>query len=363
MKKIKKYLINIIFLAISSVALGLALVHFISYDSYFIYSITLLFATYLHLIIHEAGHLVGGLISGYTFVSFRIVNFTIIRCKNGKLLRKKFSIAGTAGQCLMSPPNATLPDYKYPLALYNLSGGVANLLFSVLFVPIALVSSGLIAATIWTFVGVGIYLALVNLIPLKFVGIDNDGSNLFTCSKSAIARRTFWVQLKVIDQLTQGIPISEMPPEWFEPPAMPLCHISGAVAGIRLSYLLDKGEFEQSKNYAQQVLDSPGKTLEIHKNELLCELLFLELIDQCRPEEIKRLYTKEVQSHIKALSTHLSKRRIIYAYQKLFTKDEKKTKRALSDFEKTCETTPYLGEIISERKLVDLVNELSKSNR
>ncbi len=39
---------------------------------------------FLQIIIHEAGHLVCGLASGYRFVSFRILSFTLIR-EDGKL--------------------------------------------------------------------------------------------------------------------------------------------------------------------------------------------------------------------------------------------------------------------------------------
>ena len=38
-----------------------------------------LVAYYLHLIIHEAGHLVAGLISGYGFGSFRVGNLMFIK--------------------------------------------------------------------------------------------------------------------------------------------------------------------------------------------------------------------------------------------------------------------------------------------
>lgn len=52
-------------------------------------------------IIHESGHLVMGLLTGYDFVSFRVGSFTVIK-ENGKLVRKKFNIAGTGGQCILT---------------------------------------------------------------------------------------------------------------------------------------------------------------------------------------------------------------------------------------------------------------------
>src|SRR5699024_5270507 len=53
-----------------------------------------------HIIIHELGHLIFGLATGYSFVSFRVGSITIIR-EDGKFKNKKYSIPGTGGQCLM----------------------------------------------------------------------------------------------------------------------------------------------------------------------------------------------------------------------------------------------------------------------
>jgi len=58
---------------------------------------------FLQLIIHEAGHLVFGMRSGYRFSSFRIGSFMWIR-ENDKIHCKRMSLAGTGGQCLMCPP-------------------------------------------------------------------------------------------------------------------------------------------------------------------------------------------------------------------------------------------------------------------
>ena len=61
-----------------------------------------LVAFILQIVLHEGGHLLFGLLSGYRFVSFRIFNWTLIR-QEGKFRLKRFGIAGTGGQCLMLP--------------------------------------------------------------------------------------------------------------------------------------------------------------------------------------------------------------------------------------------------------------------
>ena len=74
-----------------------------------------LVAFILQIVLHEGGHLLFGLLSGYRFVSFRIFNWTLIR-QEGKFRLKRFGIAGTGGQCLMLPPDKPLEEI--PVALY-----------------------------------------------------------------------------------------------------------------------------------------------------------------------------------------------------------------------------------------------------
>ena len=87
-------------------------------------------AIFVQLIIHEAGHLVFGWLSGYQFSSFRIFSFMWVK-EDGKLRLRRLSIAGTGGQCLMSPPN--MADGRIPLVLYNLGGSIMNIIAGLLF--------------------------------------------------------------------------------------------------------------------------------------------------------------------------------------------------------------------------------------
>ena len=63
-------------------------------------------AFYLQTILHEGGHLVCGLLTGYRFVSFRIGSWMVQR-ENGRLRFHRYTLAGTAGQCLLAPPELT----------------------------------------------------------------------------------------------------------------------------------------------------------------------------------------------------------------------------------------------------------------
>ncbi len=46
----------------------------------------------------------------------------------GKIRRKRLSLPGTGGQCLLDPP--AMDGGRFPAVLYNLGGGLANLIFA-----------------------------------------------------------------------------------------------------------------------------------------------------------------------------------------------------------------------------------------
>ena len=103
------------------------------YDSFFvliaILCSSMLLGMYLQIIIHESGHLLFGLLTGYRFCSFRIGSLMWIR-QDGALRFRRLKLAGTGGQCLLSPP-----DWRedFPFIWYNLGGVLCNLLSAVLF--------------------------------------------------------------------------------------------------------------------------------------------------------------------------------------------------------------------------------------
>ena len=91
--------------------------------------IALFIAFVLHIILHEGGHLVAGLLTGYRFVSFRFFNFTLIR-KDGRLQWRNFELSGTAGQCLMAPPDKPLEQID--TRWYNAGGVLVNVILVLL---------------------------------------------------------------------------------------------------------------------------------------------------------------------------------------------------------------------------------------
>jgi len=146
---------------------------------------TLFFLMYafimLQIAAHEAGHLFFGLLSGYTFCSYRIFSFMWQR-EGEKIRFRRFSLAGTGGQCLMEPPE--LVDGKIPVVLYNLGGSLMNLIVSAgfLLLWLSLRQRPFLSTAALICVLIGVAFALINGIPMRMGNVDNDGYNALALS-------------------------------------------------------------------------------------------------------------------------------------------------------------------------------------
>lgn len=347
---------------------------------------------FLHIVLHEGGHLMCGLLSGYRFVSYRAGS--IIWVKQGeKIVRKKFSIPGTGGQCLLDPPKPA-EDGSFPSLLYNLGGGLSNLLFCAAAILILAVwgeRGSLLTAALAPFIVFGIYLGAANLIPLKIGGIANDGYNIRTFRADRESARAFWVQLRINKlQQTDGMRLMEMPEEYFAvpekysavPEADPEDALEGKPAGkdadgtgkeaasadslkvgnplvdavrvMKFLRMIDEKRFEEADLYGRKLLKSQ-KLLGLYRNMISQELLFLELTGPCRKEEVERLYSPALKKYFKTVGCYPGVHRVMYAYAVRYSHDEVQAEKEKKAFEKAVKNYPARGEIRTEQELMEVI--------
>ena len=308
----------------------------------------------VQLIIHEAGHLVFGLMSGYTFSSFRIFSLMFMR-KDGRIIRKKLSIAGTGGQCLMAPPD--LQDGKMPVALFNLGGSFMNLIASAIFfmLALALKNAAFLSSLFNIFALVGVTLALINGIPMRMGTVDNDGYNAFSLCKKPAATRAFWVQLKVSDEQTKGIRLKDMPGEWFSLPTdEDMKNSIIAVMGVFYeNRLMDEGRFEEAASIISRLLSIDSGIAGLHKSLLLCDQAYIALIQSNGEEAYEKLHAPAQKKLMKAMKDFPSVLRTEYAFSLLYEKSAEKAQKIRRRFEKIAETYPYASDIESEMELIE----------
>ncbi|MCM0650297.1 hypothetical protein NBE98_18190 [Clostridium swellfunianum] len=310
-----------------------------------------------HIIIHEAGHLVFGLMTGYSFVSFRIGSFTMIK-ESGKIKFKRFNIPGTAGQCLMMPPN--FREGKYPFVIYNYGGVIMNLVVSALEILLVVllesIAFPLNAILVLTAAG-GLFAALTNGIPMKVGGVPNDAYNIFSMLRDEQAKRGFYVQLKVNGLMSLGTRIKEIPIEMFK--LKENSDLSNPMnTSLRLmeySWHLDNMDFDSAKECIDTLIPYIDDLPLLFKNETDCERMFLELVTNCNKAAIDDLYSKNLRKYIKAAKFMIGKRRLLMAYEAFYNEDKNKALEYYEGAKKLIAKYPVKGEADMELLLMEWI--------
>ena len=343
----KKILAIIGFLLIGLAAGGLigylVAMHNESQSGAFFDILLVLIAFYAQLILHEAGHLIAGLLSGYRFCSFRISSLMLIKSQ-GKYRLARYALAGTGGQCLMAPP--PLRGSEYPNTLYHLGGAAMNLLWAVI-AAVCLAVFGYSAWWLGTLVA-GVYLAAVNGIPLRTRMVDNDGRNALRSRQDESARMGFYRQLQVNAALTDGLRLRDMPEEWFDC-AQGQEHERGY---LRLAWLIDEDAYAQARDYAQY-LQGCG-LIGVHRNLAESEARCLSLLlGEDAPEA-----SKELKQFMRAMRRNPSVLRAQYVAALLQAHDPDLAQRLREQFDRTVRNYPYPGDIQADIEMMRLAGNI-----
>lgn len=308
----------------------------------------------LMIVLHEAGHLLAGLCSGYSFVSFRVGSLMLLR-RDGRLQLKRYSLAGTAGQCLMKPPAWT--EHGIPVRLYNLGGILVNAVCMLLcLIPALLIPSDTLPGMLlWMQVLVHALGLLTNGIPMR----GNDGSNAIYLVHDLTAQRCFWQQLTANVALLEGVSIADMPDDWWTLPedadvTNPL--ISSSMLMIAQRNLL-RGHMQEADALIAHLLEAAGSTmLPLHRFLAENDRLWIELMTDDRPEAVAAFQTPTFRRMQKAMARYPDVIRTRYAEAVLHgTPAEAAAQRALLG--KLSPRYPYPTELDAARRQMDAVDE------
>ena len=317
------------------------------------------FVIFFQILIHEAGHLLFGLMSGYRFLSFRIGSFMWVK-REEKLRLYRYQLAGTGGQCLMAPPHLEQGEKK-PYVLYNLGGSLINFGVALLCVLIAigLPVPNLIELFLYEMAIVGVAFALMNGVPLRMGMVDNDGYNAISMGKNPETLEAFYLQLRVNEEYLLGKKLNDMPQEWFYMPKGEALN-NTMIAGVGVYYcnrLMEAELFEEADATMEELMKQSAKMIGIHRQMLKMDQLYCELIGKCRIERIEALRDKELLSLMKSMKGNPSVLRTHFAYALIIEKDIKKVEKLQQQFEKMAAKYPYERSIESERALMEKVRE------
>ena len=313
----------------------------------------------IQLIIHEAGHLVFGLLSGYKFNSFRIMSL-IISKKDGKLTLGRKKVAGTGGQCLMSPPDYNDGNYSY--ILYNLGGCILNLISAVIFALLFIAAKDV--PVLNTFLAelavVGVINALINGIPMQTKDVPNDGYNALHTGDSAQSRKSFWTQLKMSEYSFNGVRAKDMPEElFFIPTDEDKDNAIVSSSAVFYEYrLMDEGKYKEANDVCYKLLDGGYTMPGIHRNLMVFDRIVTDLLLQngkCSTEELKE---PKMANYLKKMIASPEVLRTRYVVSLLAENDEAEANKRLEEFGKIAKTYPNKGDLVASLDIMEKAREL-----
>lgn len=318
---------------------------------------------YFQIFLHEFGHLVFGLLSGYHFLSFRIFDFMFVKI-NHRIVLRKYHLNGTAGQCLMIPPEPR--NGIIPATLYNMGGVIMNLLSSFIGVIFLYKYFSYTYLSLWqfSFIIIGIVMALTNGIPMVSSTVVNDGTNAIALQNNPLANRAFYLQMKMNVLQTNGLGYKDMPDEWFQLPE------DKDMDNVLIASMV---VFTCSRFMEEQKFDDFCRTLDhyekidcalnaIHLQLMQCDRLYIEMLRGATKEEIDTKMTKAIQKTIKAMKNYPAVMRFQYTYHLFFESDEHTLMKMKKHFNEETKNYPYEAEVKMEKQLIMLAEETKNRN-
>lgn len=298
--------------------------------------VALAIAFVLHIIVHEGGHLVGGLLTGYRFVSFRIFSLTLLR-RDGRYIMRRFNIPGTGGQCIMLPPEGDAA--KVPFVIYNAAGVAANILLTAAAIPYFFIhsaDSGMFAFLLALFIVIaGLWTAIINGIPMKINGMYNDAGNIRLMLRDMQVRRHFVLQLRAHALCQNGMRPKDFPQEWFNIPD------SGEGYGLinvvtdmfAVAREIDRADYSRARTMLTAIRDRRPTLPDIYEKEIDCELAFTSLMLGYE-DEARALLTPDLTAYIRRTASYSSsKPRLLCAIALHLEHDSQKAATILHDTE------------------------------
>lgn len=374
------------------------------------------------ILIREVGHVLCGLVSGYTFSYIRVGPYTL--CKNveqverdiaeelksekqkkeekeakakelsetesqvgeeeeeddedeyqvepKKFLWIKHKITSFSGSCLMLPPEDTeLEDIPFKFFLYG--GGLTNLMA----IPLIFISmiplTGLMTTSPEVFRAMGVsscifclvsfVMGLCDLLPIKLNGIPTSAFTAKLCKNDHESHRAFVDQLRIAGEYRRGVSMGEMSQTLFYgkfslSEKMTSNHLIAQIWQATGYRFLMQGDTFQAKIIFEAIANCEELILQ---QRIIGMYDFLyTMILEARVEQVK-IYDipfSMIKKEKKMESHTLSLCRYRYGHAKIVSDNTRNRNQSMSNFEISALSSPYSGEITDERVLLGRLEEV-----
>lgn len=303
--------------------------------------------------VHELGHLVCGILSGYKFVSYRIFNYTVLR-ENGKFRIKKFSVPGTGGQCLLTPPE--LPLEEIPTGLYNFGGVLANILILMIVIPFFMLDlNPFVIEALGIFVITDVGMIILNGIPMKVGGLGNDGYNMKLLKRNYLSKKGILNQLRANALIQNGTRPKDMPDNLFSN-TQGVDYRNPLEVSIPLMYasrLIDRMEYDEALTEMEALYSKRDEIMQLYVKEIACELAFLYMRTG-RIEKADKILDNNLRKYIETYRKVMSsKERLLIAIAFYIDKNETEARRLYGRLKERKDEYLLKGEIAGDLALIE----------
>lgn len=317
---------------------------------YLVFLIGFVISNFLHIAMHEAGHMVFGLLTGYRLLSYRVGSL-MVTSENGRLVFSRYSVPGTAGQCLMNrPEDPNNRSYFW----YNAGGVIFNLLgILIAHLLLLLKMPALLKCFLLVFAFTGWTLALTNGIPM-ITSVANDAMNIVEMSRHSSSIDSFQNSLEITRQQLEGLRIKNLDESLIidDEEALKAGALGASNILLRENKLIDQHEFDKVRELIQLVREKEYPVLPLQLNYLALDERYIACLEGTYQSD----EDKDLQKLIKAGSGMPNVQRFLYA-KALFTHDSKLQAQAEKNIEKIKENYPFKGDLESELELMEVARE------
>lgn len=301
----------------------------------------LFFAFVAQIIMHEVGHLIFGLISGYKFISFRLFGFTIVKYRNRLVFRINW-LKGSLGQCLMYPPE----KFNYRYKLITLGGIIMNTItasIAILIIINKYIEDFLHSVGLLLFVFYGYGMAFISILPSIQL---SDGAALNEL-KNISARGYNRTQLLIAINLMNGFTYKELPEEMYVVPERE--DLTNSIIGyhkiLECYYYMDNKDWGKAKKSLMDFNIVKDKVPKLIHDIVAAEKMFLALIDNNPFTE-----DRELEDYLKGKGD-INFQRVKTAFNINKNKQEKEKYKKI--FIKNTKAYAFQGEVFFCQKLLE----------
>lgn len=242
---------------------------------YYFYSVAIIVTSLLlHVFLHEIGHILAGLASGYEFIMFRFFNHLWIYTQQGLSKRKEYT-PGILGQALMVPPPPNKRNER-PVLLYHSGGLLMNGLTALLFIWLGLrMNNPLVRYTFYLSAIIALFLLVTNAIPTK----GTDGYNIHRHLTRESPRDDTITMLYLYRDMVKGVPFQQLqkniPVDDLEDFSVP--HTS-TFYSLKASAYLEVYDFDKAHAIHKLLWDKIDVIVQAHKADVTLNYFFTLLL-------------------------------------------------------------------------------------